>query len=132
MFERTKNLLRISPRSGDGKDSAMGKQNDTATAPAASGAQATIDPNVLGDAIAKALAPSLAAAIGEANKPLMEAVGKLQPATPAAADTTNKDGAAKPLTLEDVKGAVGDMLKQQAQTAQTTAQRQAFIAERLK
>lgn len=103
-----------------GKDKTMAEATPTPTP--------TIDPKVISDAISAALATALPAAIGEAVKPISEAVAKLQPATPppAAGDK------AKPLTAEDVTRLVSDSLKTFQQQTQQSAARQQYQGDKLK
>jgi hypothetical protein len=94
---------------------------DTAgTAPA-------IDYEKLGAAIAASLAP----AIGEANKPLLERLDKLAtPATQAAA-AADPGAKAKPLSADDITKIVSDQLKTFQQGQQTQAAREGYLASKM-
>lgn len=142
MFEKLSNLFRR-PATAGGKDPMAG---ETTATPG-------IDTKALGEAIAASLTaslgPALATAIGEANKPLVEQLGKLQPpaaaAGNAAANTAGGNtaggntagagatgGKPAPVTAEDVAKIVAEQLKGFQQTSQQTAQREAYLGSKLK
>jgi hypothetical protein len=100
------------------KESQMDKQPTAA---------AEIDYEKLG----KALAASLPGALSEANKPLLDAIGRLAPAPAPAGEAVAKPAdanAPKPLTMEDLKR----FYAEQAQSQQVTAARDAYISEKMK
>lgn len=68
------------------------------------GAASTAAPAIDHEALAKAMAPLIGAAVAEAVKPLNERIEKLQAPAPAAETKTaaGKENAPKPLSLEDI------------------------------
>lgn len=105
---------------GGGKARAMADANATATAPASSGA---IDYEKLG------------AAIAAANKPFYERLAALETASKTTATEAKPvavAAAAAPLTIDDVKKTMADLLAQQQTSTVTAAARNAFIAEKMK
>jgi hypothetical protein len=118
MFERFKNIFTV-PLGGRKKD-AM-DQKDTAVPPATGGG---IDQ----EALAKLIAATVATALAESNKGILEQLGKLSAPAPALVKEDGaKPQAAKPLTLEDVKGFFAEKEK----SAATAAAREKFAAEKL-
>jgi hypothetical protein len=123
-------------RRAGGKEANMA---EAGTTPPAGGA---IDYDKLGAAIAGALATpiqtAVTAAVAEANKPVAEALTKLQPQQPAATQQGQGQGGAgggdkaKPLTEQDVARIVGDQLKSFQQTTQQGQARERYQAEKLK
>lgn len=133
MFDKLSNLFRR-PATAGGKDPMAG---ETTATPG-------IDTKALGEAIAASLTaslgPALATAIGEANKPLVEQLGKLQPPAAAAGNAAGGNAAGAgatggkptPVTAEDVAKIVAEQLKGFQQTSQQTAQREAYLGSKLK
>lgn len=90
-----------------------------------------IDPQVLATAVGDALAKILPAAIAQANAPLIEQLGKLQTPAPAV-KAADADGKEKPLTAADLTKMLDDRDQRNQQTSQQAAQRDAFVASKMK
>jgi hypothetical protein len=101
--------------------------------PSPTGAAPEIDYDKLGAALAKALAPTIGGAIADANKPILESLGKLTAPAPAAeADAGKGDGKGKPLTLDDVSKLLDNKLNAAQSSAQAAEQKKGFVADKLK
>ena len=69
-------------------------------------------------ALAGLIATSVATAVAEANKPILDQIGKLQSPAPApAAAAASKDGTPKPITMEDIKALLDGRDKSAAKSA---------------
>jgi hypothetical protein len=106
-------------------------------------AAAPLDTKALGESLAAALAPALTTAmttaittaVSEANKPLVEQFKTLQAQPATAAGTpaaAGKPGEVKPVTLDDVKNVIAEQFKGIQQQNQQSAQRDAYLANKLK
>jgi hypothetical protein len=118
------NPFKRRPVAGEGNT--MAEAN--ATTPPAGG----IDYEKLGAAVAAGLAPALQSA----NKPLLDALARLQPAAPAEQGAAAKGGkgeaADKPLSMDDVRKAITDALSSTQQQQAKTQARASYAAEKLK
>jgi hypothetical protein len=117
-----------------GKESEMATETTTATSAApqtttpAAGAAAPA-----GSIDMAAFAALVGAAVADAVKPLNEKIAKLEaPAAAVAAPGGKATDQAKALTAEDIDKLVEKRLAAQQQSAQAQAQRDAFLAEKLK
>jgi len=85
-------------------------------------------------ALSAAIGENLKSAIEAANKPLLDAIAKLQAPAPAAEADAKKTDAPKPLTAEDVASLLDQKLTERATKAQAAADIQAkratFLTEK--
>jgi hypothetical protein len=125
MFEALKNLIRRSPRTGDGKDSAMPDETTTA---ASSG---PIDYDKLATAMATANATIFATAVADTIKPFSDALAKQQPA--AASQQQQSPAGDKPVPLTEARllELLNKRDEQQQQSSRASQARSDFIAKNL-
>lgn len=114
-----------------GKESEMATDTTTATSAAPPTTTPAAGAAPAGSIDMAALAALVGAAVADAVKPLNEKIAKLE--APAAAAPGDKAAdQTKALTAEDIDKLVEKRLAAQQQSAQAQAQRDAFLAEKLK
>lgn len=123
-----RSLFRGRSNSG-GKDPQMGDEN-TATPPADQGGQ--VNQDVIAQVVAAAVAKALPAAIAEANKPIVEALAKLQGAAPQQSQPQAAAAQTQPVTLDAIQQLLEKKLSDHQQSAQLKARREAYQTEKLK